>query len=170
MVSLFNNKLLKRFAFSLRDSSTLPSKRCMSITVNADNRHDRDSWYSRPLDVHIWSDYKEVSDLVLSIFKSFSGQQRETLKGKSNNQGRASGLSHLQLVLVDLFVAWKNDPALSIGVARGNDAYRVNSRYNALHISPRIRPVIDTLNDNGLIDYIGGSHDRCPPDTITRKS
>ena len=92
MVSLFNNKLLKRFAFSLRASSTLPSDGCMRITVNTDNRHDIDSWYSRPLDVHIWSDHKEVSDLVLSIFNSFSDQQLEKLRGKSNNQGRASGI------------------------------------------------------------------------------
>ena len=93
-------------------------------------------------------DHKEVSDLVLSIFNSFSDKQRETLRGRSNNQGRATGYSHLQLVLVDLFVAWKTNPYLSIGVSRGNNTYRVNSRYNALYISPRIRSIIDTLNDN----------------------
>ena len=119
-----------------------------------------DSRHSRPLDVHIWSDHTEVNSLVDFIFNNFTEVERHSIKGKSNNKGKASGITLLKLILIDLYVAWKTDPELSIGVARGNGAYKVNSRYNALFISSRIREVIDLLITRDYLDSIGGSHDR----------
>ena len=116
--------------------------------------------HSRPLDVHLWSDYAEINDLVKSIFDSFSSEEKLQIKGRSNNRGRASGFTHLKVLLIDLYVAWRTDPSLCIGVARGNGAHTVNSRYNALFISPRIRDVIDLLIANDYLDSIGGSYDR----------
>ena len=116
--------------------------------------------HSRPLDVHLWSDYAEINDLVKSIFDSFSSEEKLQIKGRSNNRGRASGFTHLKVLLIDLYVAWRTDPSLCIGVARGNGAHTVNTRYNALFISPRIRDVIDLLIANDYLDSIGGSYDR----------
>ena len=116
--------------------------------------------HSRPLDVHLWSDHPEINGLIRNIFNSFSEEEKRTIEGRSNNKGRASGRTHLKVVLLDLYVAWKDDPELSIGVARGNGAYNVGSRYNALFISPKIRPVIDLLIKLGLIDSVAGSHNR----------
>lgn len=115
---------------------------------------------SRPLDVHRWSDHIEITQLVRGVFNLLTTDEKLRIESKSNNKGRASGYTHLKIVLLDLFVAWKTDPELSIGVARGNDAYKVKSRYNALFISPRIRDVIDLLADHDLIDKIGGSYNR----------
>jgi hypothetical protein len=116
--------------------------------------------HSRPFDVHRWSDHGEINQLVRSVFETFSDDERRRIEGKSNNKGRANGFTHLKIVLIDLYVAWKTDPELSIGLARGNDAYKVNSRYNALYISPRVRSVVDILSDHQLLETVGGSYDR----------
>jgi hypothetical protein len=115
-----------------------------------------DVWHSKPLDVHVWSDHPEINKVVDAVYDGLTDDGRLQISGKSNNAGKASGKAILKVVLVDLYVAWKTDPCLCIGVARGNDAYKVNSRYNALHISSRIRGIIDALWDEGIIDYRGG--------------
>jgi hypothetical protein len=119
-----------------------------------------DVWHSKPLDVHVWSDHPEINKVVDAVYDGLTDDGRLQISGKSNNAGKASGKAILKVVLVDLYVAWKTDPCLCIGVARGNDAYKVNSRYNALHISSRIRGIIDALWDEGFIDYRGGSYNR----------
>ena len=92
-------------------------------------------WYSKPLDVHVWSEHPKINQVVDTVYDSLTDDNQTLISGKSNNQGKASGRTHLKVVLVDLYVAWKTDPLFCIGVARGNDAYQVGSRYNALHIS-----------------------------------
>jgi len=117
-------------------------------------------WHSKPLDVHVWSDHPEINRVVDQVYDGLSDDGRLQISGKSNNAGKASGKVLLKVLLVDLYVAWKTDPILCIGVARGHEAYKVNSRYNALHISSRIKHIIDALRVNGVIDYKGGSYNR----------
>lgn len=117
-------------------------------------------WYSKTFDVHVWSEHPKLNQVVDSVFDSLTDEQKASFSSKSNNAGKASGKTHLKVVLIDLYVAWKTDPLLCIGVARGNDAYRVKSRYNALHISPKVRDVISALRDAEFIDFKGGSYDR----------
>ena len=119
-----------------------------------------DVWHSKPLDVHVWSEHPEINMVVDAVYDSLSDDGRLQISGKSNNSGKASGKVMLKVVLVDLYVAWKTDPTLCIGVARGNDAYNVNSRYNALYISSRITKIIDTLSEEEFIDFKGGSYNR----------
>jgi len=119
-----------------------------------------DVWYSKTFDVHVWSDHPKLNQVVDGVFDSLTDEQKSSFSSKSNNAGKASGKTHLKVVLIDLYVAWKTDPLLCIGVARGNDAYRVKSRYNALHISPKVRDVINALRDAEFIDFKGGSNDR----------
>ena len=121
---------------------------------------DFDVWRSRPFDVHVWSEHPKVNAVVNQVYNSLSVEHQQSIEGKSNNAGRASGKTHLKLALIDLYVAWKTDPLLCIGVALGNDAFKVNSRYNALHISPRIRNVISALAAEDFIDFKLGSNDR----------
>ena len=122
--------------------------------------HSIDVWYSRPLDVHVWSEHKELNNIIDEVFDSLSDEQRLSISGRSKNKGRASGREHLKVVVLDLYVAWKTDPMLSIGVALGNGAYKVGSRYNALFISSRIRDVIHGLHAQEFIDLAKGSHNR----------
>jgi hypothetical protein len=121
---------------------------------------DFDVWHSRPLDVHRWSDYPEINQLVDRVFDDFTDEQKANISGRSNNTGRASGKTHLKVVLLDLYVAWKNDPDMCLGVALSNDAYKVDSRYNAINISRRIRTIFDELEASDLIHVSPGSYNR----------
>jgi hypothetical protein len=124
------------------------------------DEQDFDVWRSRPLDVHRWSDFPEVDALVDQVFDGLTEEQKATIKGRSNNSGRASGRTHLKVVLLDLYVAWKNDPDMCLGVTLGSDAYTVDSRYNAIHISRRIKNVIEALEASDMIHVKGGSFNR----------
>lgn len=121
---------------------------------------DFDVWHSKPLDVHIWSEHPEINEIVDAVYNSFNEEQLKSIKGQSKNLGKANGKVHLKIILIDLYVAWKTDPSLSIGVALGNDAYKVKSRYNALHVSPKVRKVITCLEQQEYIDFRKGSFNR----------
>ena len=121
---------------------------------------EMDVWHSKPFDVHVWSEHPKINQVVDTVYNSLTDENQTLISGKSNNQGKASGKIHLKVVLVDLYVAWMADPLLCIGVALGNDAYKVGSRYNALHISIRIRKVVEALTDENFIDFKRGSYNR----------
>lgn len=56
-----------------------------------------------------------------------------------------------KVLLLDLYVAWREDPDLLIGVSMETGAYKANSRYNKLHISDQLRDVIRYLEKINLI-------------------
>lgn len=116
-----------------------------------------DPWYSRPIDVHRWSDHPEVKGLVDSIWNThFSDMERAaTAPGP---RPKASFKSQLMVLILDLYVAWLEDPALSIGVAMSVNYWDTTSRYNALKISKRIIPIVKRLQEVGLIDLARGSY------------
>jgi hypothetical protein len=122
-----------------------------------------DRWHARPLDVHRWSDHPEVRRIVKQIYSELSLATISQIESKSNNKAKASGEAHLRVLILDLYVAWKTDPTLAVGVSMGNGDYKVNSRYNALFISPKIRPVVHALNDLGFVDFINHSHNTSNP-------
>jgi hypothetical protein len=64
----------------------------------------------------------------------------------------------LRVLILDLYVAWLEDPELCIGVSMSVNAWNTNSRYNALHLSKKLVPIIQSLHDNGLIDLSKGSY------------
>ena len=75
---------------------------------------DRDYQHSRPLDVHRWSEHPEVSGFVDYVYESFFLK----IEGNENIQKK-----HLKVVLLDLYVAWLNDPELNIAVHMTQSAY-----------------------------------------------
>ena len=125
--------------------------------MTSDNRNNinnvpRDLNYSRVLDVHVWSDYKEVNDFVSLIYDAYFSSQN----GKKSVSKR-----HIKLVLLDLYVVWITDPDLNIAVTMTRDFYSKSfgtsdSRYNELNISAKTIGVVSTLRDNGLIGYVVG--------------
>ncbi|MEY8099841.1 hypothetical protein AB9F29_21000, partial [Falsihalocynthiibacter sp. S25ZX9] len=50
------------------------------------------------------------------------------------------------------------DPTLCIGVSMSVNAWKTNSRYNALHLSKKLVPIIQSLHDANLIDMAKGSY------------
>tara|TARA_B100001057_G_scaffold190122_1_gene190890 strand:- start:357 stop:695 length:339 start_codon:yes stop_codon:yes gene_type:complete len=105
----------------------------------------RDYTHSRPLDVHRWSDYPEVNTFVDDIFNTYFKQKTNIRK------------KHLKVVLLDLYVAWKDDPTLTIGVAMSPKAYKAGkSRYNALNIKRTTIDIVNELKELELINFIKG--------------
>ena len=123
--------------------------------------------HSKPLDVHKWSDHPVINKLVDELWLQVL---EPALGGKSNNKGKSDPKRQLKVLLLDLYVAWLDDPTLCIGGNRNNNAYQVNSRYNALHISRKIVDVVDVLADTGYLDYRHGSHDRTHNGKFSRTS
>lgn len=105
--------------------------------------------HSRPLDVHKWSEYPEVNEVVERVFG--------LLPSLSLNKNKTK--KHLKVLLLDLYVAWLADPELKITVSRNRNDYKSKSRYNELHVSFFTVAVVDALVDAGLLERVFGFHD-----------
>lgn len=116
-----------------------------------------DPWYSRPIDVHRWSDHPEVKGFVAALWAAhFADMERDvTAPGP---RPKTSFKYQLRVLILDLYVAWLEDPALSIGVPMSVNAWDTTSRYNALRISKQIIPIVKRLEELELIDLARGSY------------
>ena len=99
-------------------------------------RDEDNPWNSRPFDVHTWSDLPEVNDFLDDVFNLLP----DDLESKSNRKGTPTKRV-LKVLLLDLFVAWKENPKQWIGISLSHRAYSVSSRYNALNISKKTMPI-----------------------------
>ena len=112
--------------------------------------------YSRSLDVHKWSDYPEVNSFVDQIWKDYLATEfpEQTGRGK---RPKGPKKQQFKVLLLDLYVAWREDPDLLIGVSLRKGSYKAGSRYNRLHISEAIVDVIFHLEEVGLIGIHKGT-------------
>ncbi len=101
--------------------------------------------HSRPLDVHRWSEHKEVNKFVDDIYNTYF-KQKSSIRKK-----------HLKVILLDLYIAWRDDPTLSIGVGMSPKHYKSGkSRYNSLHIKRTMIEIVKELQKQKLIILLGG--------------
>ena len=106
--------------------------------------------FSRPLDVHRWSDYPEVNEFVDQIHADYFTGKRHAIERK-----------HLKVVLLDLYVCWLEHPDQKLAVPMSPKAYQARgNRYNSLHISSKTIEVVNRLAEVGLIDGKEGFYDR----------
>ena len=112
--------------------------------------------HSKPLDVHTWSDYAEVNQFVNILWDQFLAEQYLDRVGRGKRP-LTSVKQQFKVLLLDLYVTWKTDSDLVIGVAMSNSAYQTSSRYNALHISPIMIDLVNSLVEMGLIEKHVGS-------------
>ena len=105
---------------------------------------------ARPLDVHTWSDYPEVSNFVDQIYSNLSSAVGNDMINKRL----------LKVLLLDLYIAWRADPNLKIMFSRDNNSYKAKSRYNEIHIGKKITDIVDLLVVNNLIYEKRGFNDR----------
>ena len=101
-----------------------------------------DPWHSRPLDVHWWSEHEEVGVVVDQIADTCMPDATKNPRGPKQ---KTKIRDQLKVLILDLYVAWKEDPDLCIGVSLSSNAWQAGSRYNALHISKKIVPIIRGL-------------------------
>ena len=117
---------------------------------------DIDRHHSRPLDVHRWSDHREATKLRETVWNEYFKEAFPPIEGKGN-KAKSEPKKQFKVLLLDLYVAWLDDPELSIGVGMSNSAYKKHARYNALYISAKIMEVINHAYLMGLIDKKTGS-------------
>jgi hypothetical protein len=117
---------------------------------------DIDRHHSRPLDVHRWSDHREATKLRETVWDEYFKEAFPPIEGKGN-KAKSEPKKQFKVLLLDLYVAWLDDPELSIGVGMSNSAYKKHTRYNALYISAKIMEVINHAYLMGLIDKKTGS-------------
>jgi hypothetical protein len=117
--------------------------------------------FSRPIDVHRWSDHPEVKALVGEIWESYLPLQITGKPGGKNKKGpkpKTTFKNQLRVLILDLYVAWLEDPELCIGISMSRNEWKANSRYNALHLSSKLIPITEALNAAGLLDLSKGSY------------
>lgn len=117
----------------------------------------QDPWYSRALDVHRWSDHPDAAKVMQTVWEEyFAGWDRPS--SAPGPKPKTSYKSQLRALILDLYVAWLEDPALSIGVPMSANVWDTSSRYNALHLSKKIIDLVRQLESVGLIDVAKGSY------------
>jgi hypothetical protein len=113
-------------------------------------------YHSRPLDVHRWSNHPEAKKLRDTLWNQYFSDAFPPIEGKGN-RAKSEPKKQFKVLLLDLYVAWLDDPELSIGVGMSKSAYKQNSRYNALFISAKMIDVVNQAYEAGLIDKKTGS-------------
>ena len=113
--------------------------------IDSDELKGEELRHSRRLDVHRWSDHAEVNVFVDHIYERFF------VGGNAGIRKR-----HIKVILLDLYVAWCDDPTLKVSFSRSPNEYLAGSIYNELHISRLSIPTIDRLVEVGLIEQAIG--------------
>lgn len=115
--------------------------------------------FSRPIDVHRWSDYPEVDVMVNRVVGELEAVIPDQLKRNRNKY-----VNNVKVVLLDLYVAFLQGDDMWIGFPRKR-ANQQNLRFRKLHISGlMIMRVIDSLEELGYVRTVMGqkfyTHDR----------
>ena len=147
---------LDEAAFIRADGINLPKeiyRHVKRLFIVAHRGVEKNRNHSRPFDVHTWSDHPEANNFVNPIFDELYGDEVDELGEKSIQKRK----KQLKTLLLDLYLAWRDDPTLSLGIARDANAFKAKSRYNELHISKLIREIIDKLIQSDFILQKTGS-------------
>ena len=101
--------------------------------------------YLRPLDIDLTCNYSEITNWVDTIFnKSFDITIPQSIKPYKR---------HLKTILLELYVAWLEDPLFEIGVGMNNNDFVKYISYNKLHITKTIIDVIKVLTYQDLVGH-----------------
>src|SRR6056300_406714 len=119
---------------------------------------------SRPLDVHIWSDHPEVKQLIDLLWSVFVEAFPEHVAVKRGTKPKADNKTQFKVLILDLYVSYLEDPLQWIGMHQSPTQFEgVNSRYNALHISPILITYRHQLHELGWIEFKRGRYFRENP-------
>ena len=94
--------------------------------------------YSRPIDVHRISEYPEVQKVISYLLSQL--KEAGLIKGSP----RKGILKHLNVVILDLYIAYLGDPLVYVAYPRGSDAYGPGTRLRKLHLGlDSMKKVVD---------------------------
>ena len=112
---------------------------------------------SRPLDVHVWSDYPEINHLVDALWETYFEPIEVRRRGP---KPKAPKKVHLKVLLLDLYVCCLNDQTMYLAVHMSMSGWKANSRYNALHLSSQMIGVVRKLVDLEYLEFHKGYEGR----------
>lgn len=108
---------------------------------------------SRPFDVHRWSDYPELDNCLTALVGEL--EQLEVRDRPRKTDEKKKFREAIRCLVLDLYVAWKTDPELLVGISLGNRSYTTKSRYQALFLRwSSFRTAYLLLLEAGYIDHI----------------
>ena len=96
--------------------------------------------YSRSLDIHLTTNHFEIKELLDVLYNKYFNTRKKEITKK-----------HLQVLLLNIYVAWSTDPRLEIGVNMSPNSYNSVKRYNQLNITSTLTDVVTELENNNLI-------------------
>jgi hypothetical protein len=103
------------------------------------------------LDIHLVSEYPECKELTDNLFKAICKRL------KVRNEARSK--ETLKLLIINLWLSYRT--GIPIKYSRNRNSYLSHKRYGKLHIKyKRLIPIIDTLEDLGLVSQKIGFFDR----------
>ena len=107
--------------------------------------------YSRRLDVWKWKDFPEINDLVQDVYEAYYA----SIYTRKDAISRAK--KHLKVLLIDLYVAFIDDPKLMIGLPMHPDAYSEGSNWRSIHITSMIIGIVNRAVEVGLLEIWKGN-------------
>ena len=117
----------------------------------------RDLNNSRPLELHRHSDHTAVRDWMDVFWNRYLAASFAENPSKRGPKAKSKPKPLFEVLFLDLYVAWLEDPEMCISFARGQNFYKVGSRYNKLSISKEIIKIADALLEQSFIDQKLGS-------------
>ena len=106
---------------------------------------------SRPLDVWRWSDFTEINSFVKEIYSEYYADQYT----RKDAQQRAK--KHLKVLLIDLYVAYVDDPKMTVGIPMSPQAFSKGSRWRSIHIKSQMIGIVRHAETVGLIEIWKGN-------------
>ena len=118
--------------------------------------------------MHVYSEHSEVGSVVAHIWQQSCQDLTCANPKRGGAKPKTEFIDQLRVLILDLYVAWKTDPGLSIGVHLSNTAWNTNSRYNALRLSRKIPGLVHRLADMGYVLLSNGSY--AGPGALTNRT
>ena len=87
--------------------------------------------YSRPLNIFLDTHNSEIKELVNIIFNKYFNVEENVILKK-----------HLEVLVLDLYIAWNTDPKLEIVIHMSPNSYTLVKRYNHLNITKKMIDIV----------------------------
>jgi len=117
---------------------------------------ERDWENSRPFNIHRWSDDPEVDAWVDALWGEHLSATFDKTHDRRGRPPVSTPKDQFKVLLLDLLVAWHEDPEQCLMVSHDTSAYRPKSRYNALPMTRKIREIVDCLIAQDLLTELRG--------------
>lgn len=127
-----------------------------SLELKAKTNVITNPWHSRPLVGHYWSDHPDFAHLTDWVWETACGDM--TSERRPGPQPKSGVKQQLRSLLLDLYLAWKEDPDLSLGVNMSANDWSPSSRYNGLGLSRKVPQLVHRMANAALIDLAPGSY------------